>query len=96
MLEHCPRKLFSSAGALNTSGLCGYNHVMVGPRIDTSRLGVPPIDLYGFARSAAYNPTYYNPRVVYDPWIKEDGKESWGMQARLLHQSTLDQHIPQL
>ncbi|MCF8796759.1 pilus assembly protein [Xanthomonas campestris] len=69
---------FSSAGALNTSGLCGYNHVMVGPRIDTSRLGVPPIDLYGFARSAAYNPTYYNPRVVYDPWIKEDGKESWG------------------
>ncbi len=29
---------------------------------------VPPIDAYGFARSAAYNGMYYNPNEYYTPW----------------------------
>ncbi|MEQ8035142.1 PilC/PilY family type IV pilus protein [Xanthomonas sp. WHRI 6106] len=60
---------FSSPGVLNTTGQCGYNHVTIGPRLDITRRGVPPLDIYGFARSSAYNPTYFNPEVEYDPWI---------------------------
>ncbi|PKH71190.1 pilus assembly protein [Stenotrophomonas sp. Betaine-02u-21] len=29
---------------------------------------IPPIDEFGFARSPAYNASYYNPDVKYDPW----------------------------
>ncbi|WP_259150993.1 PilC/PilY family type IV pilus protein [Xanthomonas sp. 3793] len=67
------QSFFLSRGVLNTSGSdCGYNHVIVGPRIDPTRSGVPPIDLYGFARSSAYNPTYYDPQVRYEPWVDEN------------------------
>ncbi|NHF67386.1 pilus assembly protein [Xanthomonas hortorum] len=69
------RSFFSSPGVLNRSGdACGYNHVMIGPRLELGRLGIPPLDIYGFAKSAAYNPTYYNPQVKYDPWIGADRK----------------------
>ncbi|MBB3759317.1 pilus assembly protein [Xanthomonas arboricola] len=68
---------FSSPGVLNTEDTrsvgCGYNHVLPGVRIDENRLGVPPLDSLGFARSAAYNPTYYDPTVKYEPWINNDG-----------------------
>lgn len=64
------QSFFSSPGVLNRSGnVCGYNHVMIGPRLEVARLGIPPLDIYGFAKSSAYNPTYYNPQVKYDPWI---------------------------
>ncbi|MEA9554994.1 PilC/PilY family type IV pilus protein [Xanthomonas nasturtii] len=70
------QSFFSSAGVLNTedspSVVCGYNHVLPGVRIDENRLGVPPLDGLGFARSATYNPTYYDPAVKYDPWVNSD------------------------
>ncbi|PPU69047.1 pilus assembly protein [Xanthomonas pisi] len=71
------QSFFSAQGALNTEDSpsvgCGYNHVLPGVRIDENRRGVPPLDGLGFARSAAYNPTYYDPTVKYDPWINSDG-----------------------
>ncbi|MBV6791870.1 pilus assembly protein [Xanthomonas euvesicatoria] len=71
------QSFFSAQGALNTedspSVTCSYNHVLPGVRIDENRRGVPPLDSLGFARSSAYNPTYYDPVVKYDPWINNDG-----------------------
>ncbi|WAW92712.1 pilus assembly protein [Xanthomonas citri pv. malvacearum] len=71
------QSFFSAQGALNTEDSpsvgCGYNHVLPGVRIDENRRGIPPLDSLGFARSAAYNPTYYDPVVKYDPWINNDG-----------------------
>lgn len=29
---------------------------------------IPPLDIFGFARSPAYNAGYFNPSVKYDPW----------------------------
>ncbi|AMU99040.1 pilus assembly protein [Xanthomonas citri] len=71
------QSFFSAQGTLNTEDSpsvgCGYNHVLPGVRIDENRRGIPPLDSLGFARSAAYNPTYYDPVVKYDPWINNDG-----------------------
>jgi len=67
------RSFFQSAGVLNTTGsTCNYFYVLPGPRVN-SYYGIPPIDSMGFARSAAYNPTYFNPAVKYDPWVRGDG-----------------------
>ncbi|WP_372360904.1 pilus assembly protein [Xanthomonas sp. NCPPB 1325] len=30
---------------------------------------IPPLDIFGFARSPTYNASYYNPNVVYNPWV---------------------------
>ena len=67
------RSFFDRNGALSTTGNCDYFHILPGPRIDTGRYGVPPLDTLGFARSSAYNPSYYNPSVKYDPWIDGTG-----------------------
>lgn len=68
---------FSSAGVLRTSGTCDYHHLIPhsgsGYRIDTNRHALPPLDLFGFARSPAYNPQYFNPSVTYTPWMNQDG-----------------------
>lgn len=34
---------------------------------------IPPLDIFGFARSHVYNASYFNPAVTYLPWIKADG-----------------------
>ncbi len=63
------RSFFDASGQLNTAGNCDYFFVVPGPRIN-NYYGVPPIDSLGFARSAAYNPSYYDPTVFYEPWAK--------------------------
>ncbi|WMJ68607.1 PilC/PilY family type IV pilus protein [Stenotrophomonas sp. 24(2023)] len=37
---------------------------------------IPPLDIYGFARSHVYNASYFNPAVTYAPWTNADGT-SW-------------------
>lgn len=66
------RSFFDASGNLNTAGNCDYFYVLPGSRIN-NYYGIPPLDTQGFARSAAYNPTYYNPAVKYDPWIDGTG-----------------------
>lgn len=34
---------------------------------------IPPLDIYGFARSHVYNASYFNPAVTYRPWTNADG-----------------------
>lgn len=34
---------------------------------------IPPLDIYGFARSPAYNASYFNPAITYEPWMNADG-----------------------
>lgn len=75
------QSFFTTAGALNTPatirnnsdtanlGECSYFYVLPGPRIGVGYVGLPQLDLYGFARSAAYNPTFYDPTVHYEPWL---------------------------
>ncbi|WP_434027685.1 pilus assembly protein [[Pseudomonas] boreopolis] len=38
---------------------------------------IPPLDAFGFARSPAYNKGYFDPNVVYQPWLNPDGKTRW-------------------
>lgn len=67
------RSFFDANGNLYTAGNCDYLHVLPGPRIDTGRYGIPPLDMLGFARSSEFNPTYYNPAVKYEPWVNGNG-----------------------
>lgn len=64
-------KSFFNGTALRTSGSCDYLYVLPGARIN-NYYGIPPFDAYGFARSPDYNPTYFNPDTVYEPWVKSD------------------------
>src|SRR2546427_5906688 len=60
-------------------GQCNYFYLLPGPRINTSYLGIPALDVFGFARSAAYNPAYYDPSIQYQPWLRivnEDRKST--------------------
>ena len=66
------RSFFDANGQLYTSGNCDYFYVLPGTRIN-NYYGIPPIDSLGFARSAQYNPTYFNPTVKYEPWINGSG-----------------------
>ena len=61
---------FFDGTALRKTGTCDYLYVLPGPRIN-NYYGIPPLDAYGFARSPAYNPTYFNPDVTYEPWIQQ-------------------------
>ncbi|MCS4234225.1 PilC/PilY family type IV pilus protein [Stenotrophomonas sp. BIGb0135] len=74
------QSFFTANGALNTpdtiknssgstQGECSYFYVAPGPRIGMTYFGLPALDAYGFARSAAYNPTYFDPSVKYEPWL---------------------------
>lgn len=68
---------FTSTGALRTSGTCAYHHLIPHAgsryRISAARYAIPPFDQFGFARSPAYNPQYFNPEVIYTPWTNQDG-----------------------
>jgi type IV pilus assembly protein PilY1 len=62
---------FNNDGSLRTAGNCGFHHLLPYPghRIDGNRYAIPPIDLFGFARSPAYNPAYFDPNTKYNPWM---------------------------
>lgn len=65
---------FNNDGTLRTSGTCGYNHVIpyTGHRIDGNRHAIAPIDPFGFARSNEFNPSYFDPAELYQPWLNSD------------------------
>ncbi|WP_312320707.1 PilC/PilY family type IV pilus protein [Stenotrophomonas sp.] len=67
------RSFFDANGQLYQSGACDYFFVTPGPRIN-NYYGVPPLDSLGFARSAAYNPSYYDPTIKYERWIAGPNK----------------------
>ncbi|MCG7201287.1 hypothetical protein MD273_16245 [Marinobacter pelagius] len=56
--------LFETFLAPESGGTREYN----GQRLNDDYLVVPPISAYGFMRSSAYNPQYYDPSVNYEPW----------------------------
>jgi len=66
------RSFFLENGSLSLSGNCDYLYVLPGPRAGAS-VGLPPLDVYGFARSSEYNPSFFDPTIVYQPWINRDG-----------------------
>lgn len=54
-----------------------YTFLYVIPHISTLQTyanSLPPIDMAGFARSAEYNRSYFNPNVQYKRWRRPDGK----------------------
>ena len=66
---------YDAAGRLRTAGNCTFHHLLPYPghRIGTNRYSIPPIDLFGFARSPVINPSYFNPATTYTPWLTYDG-----------------------
>ncbi|MCF5090008.1 hypothetical protein D3C81_495930 [compost metagenome] len=36
---------------------------------------IPPLDIYGFARSHVYNASYFNPGEKYEPWLNANGSK---------------------
>lgn len=66
------RSFLDASGQPYISGTCGFHYVMAGPRISGSYYGIPPFDSFGFARSPDFNPSYFNPWVRYEPWVKGD------------------------
>lgn len=56
--------LFETSLAPESSGVRRYN----GQRLNEDYLVVPPINAFGFMRSSAYNPQYYDPSATYEPW----------------------------
>lgn len=64
---------FFSGANLRTSGSCRYAYSYTSHRIGWEYHGIPPVDRYGFSRSAQYNPSYFNPQVVYQPWVTSTG-----------------------
>ncbi|MGV8959386.1 MAG: pilus assembly protein [Stenotrophomonas sp.] len=71
------KSYFSGSGtntSLNTSGsICNYVYVLPGDRINANYIGIPPLDSLGFARSPDWNPSYFDPELTYEPWVKADG-----------------------
>ncbi|WP_290884992.1 PilC/PilY family type IV pilus protein [Arenimonas sp.] len=67
-------ELRTNAGA---NGVCNFHHVMPYPghRIGTNRYSIPPLPMYGFARSPEFNASYFNPATEYPPWIDRNGAE---------------------
>lgn len=74
----------ATSSVLRTSGTGLYYHVIQnGIRLDQTgntlntntgpRLGIPPLELFGFARSPDYNRQYFNPALTYEPWQNADG-----------------------
>ncbi|MGY3265247.1 pilus assembly protein [Lysobacter sp. HA35] len=74
---------FSSAGVFYDVGQpCGsvdcyvYLYPHDGYRDSYSPgVAIPPLDAFGFARSPAYNKTYFDPDVTYEPWLNADGSK---------------------
>ncbi|MCF7750851.1 hypothetical protein KQ945_08835 [Bacillus subtilis subsp. subtilis] len=69
---------FRSAGVFNNVGAaCNNNSIDCylylfphnGFNVNyTPGKAIPPVDVFGFARSPTYNAGYFNPAVTYDPW----------------------------
>ncbi len=69
---------FSSAGvffdvgtACNDNSVDCYLHLFPHTNYNTNYsygVAIPPLDVFGFARSPTYNAGYYNPSVTYEPW----------------------------
>ncbi|UNK56711.1 pilus assembly protein [Pseudoxanthomonas daejeonensis] len=76
---------FNSDGTLRTEDgdgnggtySCNFHHIFPYPghRIGTNRYAIAPIDLFGFARSNAYNPAYFDPNTTYSPWMNHNKVE---------------------
>lgn len=70
---------FENDGQLRDGGsdrTGNYLELFPYPGRDNKRNAVPPTSNFGFARSPAYNPAYYDPTAQYDPWKNHDGS-SW-------------------
>lgn len=55
---------------------CGFYHYLFphsGYNNYYGSYALPPLDEFGFARSHAYNSSYFNPFVTYNPWMQADG-----------------------
>ncbi len=69
----------ANAGTLRTSGgTCDFAYSYGSHyRLDDDRannwIGIPPVDTNGFARSPEFNPAYFDPSVVYEPWLTSAG-----------------------
>lgn len=74
---------FNNSGAFNSVGqdctdssvdcyLYLYAHSDYNERYSYGR-AIPPLDMFGFARSHVYNASYYNPTATYKPWLRADG-----------------------
>ncbi|WP_406232128.1 pilus assembly protein [Isoptericola jiangsuensis] len=69
---------FSSAGvffdvgtACDNNSVDCYLHLFPHTQYNTNYsygVAIPPLDVFGFARSPTYNAGYFNPAVTYDPW----------------------------
>lgn len=69
--------VFSSVGEAcsNNSTDCYlylYPHANFNTSYSPGR-AIPPLDIFGFARSPTYNASYYNPGEVYEPWRNANG-----------------------
>lgn len=51
----------------------GRNGTYDGRKINSSHYAIPPIKPFAFARSAAFNKSYYDPSAQYDPWPSYGG-----------------------
>ncbi len=70
---------FENNGSLRNGGsnlTDEYVELFNFPGRGTARRTVPPTKYFGFARSHEFNPAYFDPSVLYSPWIKGDGS-SW-------------------
>lgn len=65
---------FNANGTLATTGNCQFNHLIPYPghRIDNNRWAIAPVLTYGFARSAEFNPSYFDHTQQYLPWVNSD------------------------
>jgi|GEM_PF-197491 len=51
----------------------GRNGTYDGRKINAGHYAIPPIKPFAFARSAAFNKSYYDPSAQYDPWPSYGG-----------------------
>lgn len=51
----------------------GRNGTYDGRKILTGHYAIPPIKPFAFSRSSAYNKSYYDPSVTYEPWASYGG-----------------------
>lgn len=63
---------FFSGSQPRSSGTCRYYYGYTSPRSGWTFFGIPPIDEFGFARSADFNPAYFDPTIKYMPWTRAD------------------------
>lgn len=73
----------TDAGTPREAGTTGNRNVYVAPfaapRQSSSgdrEAAIPPFDSFGFARSPAFNRSYFDPTTSYVPWKRQDGT-SW-------------------